>query len=69
MIETQVGKVKTGHTTGGFTVIIPFYLFYPPIWLASWPGRSPSKWHFGLDLSPEFEKKKFKCYIEHIIIY
>ena len=23
MIEPQVGKVKTGLTTGGFTVIIP----------------------------------------------
>ena len=23
MIETQIDKVKTGHTTGGFTVIIP----------------------------------------------
>ena len=23
MIEIQVGKVKTGHITGGFTVIIP----------------------------------------------
>ena len=23
MIETQVGKVKTGHTIGRFTVIIP----------------------------------------------
>ena len=23
MIKAQVGKVKTDHTTGGFTVIIP----------------------------------------------
>ena len=27
MIETQVDKVKTGHTTGGFTVIIHFYIY------------------------------------------
>ena len=26
MIETQVGKVKTDHITGRFTVIIPFYI-------------------------------------------
>ena len=25
MIETQVGKVKIGHTTGGFTVIIHYF--------------------------------------------
>jgi len=40
MIETQVGKVKTGHTTDEFTVIIPYYY---------WNGKSESLYMGLLD--------------------